>query len=126
MQALSQSSYAEIAGSIMRERKMLGFPPWARVVMFRADALSLEQAIEKLDAIKACLQARATRHQVKCIGPIPALMTRRIGRYRAQLCLISMDTRRLRTLLHEVMPDITAINSSQSVKWVVDVDAFDL
>jgi primosomal protein N' (replication factor Y) len=126
MQSLSHSSYAEIAGSITRERKMLGFPPWARVVMFRADALNLELAIEKLDAIKACLQASAARHQVKCIGPIPALMTRRIGRYRAQLCLISTDTRKLRVLLNEVMPNITAIKSSQSVKWVVDVDAFDL
>jgi len=126
MQALTQSSYRDIARSITRERKMLGFPPYARVVMFRADALSLEQAIQKLDAIKQCLQSCAISHQVKCIGPIPALMTRRIGRYRGQLCLISADTRRLRALLREVMPDIAAIKSSQSVKWVVDVDAFDL
>ena len=80
MQALTQASYRDIARSITRERKMLGFPPYARVVMFRADALSLEQAIKKLDAIKQCLQSCAIRHQVKCIGPIPALMTRRIGR----------------------------------------------
>ena len=105
---------------------MLGFPPYARVVMFRADALSLQQATAKLDEIKCCLAASTTQYKVKCIGPIPALMTRRIGRYRAQLCLISSDTRALRSLLRATMPEIETIKSTQSVKWVVDVDAFDL
>ena len=117
MQALANQSYAEIANTITQERKMLGFPPYARVVMFRADALSLEQATEKLDEIKHCLAASATQHNVKCIGPIPALMTRRIGRYRAQLCLISLDTRKLRSVLREAMPEIEVIKSTQSVKW---------
>lgn len=126
MQSITNQSYREIARSITGERKMLGFPPYARVVMFRADALSLDQAIEKLNQIKQCLQASVARHQVKCIGPIPALMTRRIGRYRGQLCLLGHDTRELRNALREAMPGIEAIKSSASVKWVVDVDALDL
>jgi len=126
MQALANLSYQQIAATITRERKMLGFPPYARVVMFRADALSLEQATGKLDQIKRCLVAASTRSKVKCIGPIPALMTRRIGRYRAQLCLISPDISSLRRELREAMPEIEAIKSTPSVKWVVDVDAFDL
>jgi primosomal protein N' (replication factor Y) len=126
MQSIANQSYREIAESITRERKMLGFPPYARVVMFRADALSLDQAIEKLNAIKQCLQASVARHRVKCIGPIPALMTRRIGRYRGQLCLLSQDIRELRNALREAMPEIELIKSTAAVKWVVDVDALDL
>jgi len=126
MQALANQDYRKIADTITRERKMLGFPPYARVVMFRADALSLRQATEKLDEIKRCLAASTARHQVKCIGPIPALMTRRIGRYRAQLCLIGPDTHKLRSVLREAMPAIESIKSTQKVKWVVDVDALDL
>ena len=126
MQALANQDYRKIADTITRERKLLGFPPYARVVMFRADALSLQQATDKLDEIKHCLADSTTRHQVKCIGPIPALMTRRIGRYRAQLCLISPDMRKLRSVLRESMPEIELIKSTQKVKWVVDVDAFDL
>jgi len=126
MQALANQDYRKIADTITRERKMLGFPPYARVVMFRADALSLRQATEKLDEIKHCLAASTIRHQVKCIGPIPALMTRRIGRYRAQLCLIGPDTRKLRSVLGEAMPAIESIKSTPKVKWVVDVDALDL
>jgi len=126
MHALANQDYRKIADTITRERKMLGFPPYARVVMFRADALSLHQATEKLDEIKHCLAASTTHHQVKCIGPIPALMTRRIGRYRAQLCLIGPDTRKLRSVLREAMPAIESIKSTPKVKWVVDVDALDL
>ena len=126
MQSILHQSYREIAKSITRERKMLGFPPYARVVMFRADALSLDQAIDKLNEIKQCLRASVDQHRVKCIGPIPALMTRRIGRYRGQLCLLSQDTRELRSALREAMPGIELIKNSASVKWVVDVDALDL
>jgi primosomal protein N' (replication factor Y) len=126
MQSIKNQDYREIAKSITRERKMLGFPPYARVVMFRADALSLDQAIDKLNEIKRILQASASRHRVKCIGPIPALMTRRVGRYRGQLCLLGQDTRELRNLLREVMPGIESIKSSAAVKWMVDVDALDL
>jgi primosomal protein N' len=53
-------------------------------------------------------------------------MTRRIGRYRAQLCLISPDMRQLRSVLRESMPEIELVKSTQKVKWVIDVDAFDL
>jgi len=94
--------------------------------MFGADALRLDQAIEKLKQIKQCLRASVARHQVKCIGPIPALMTRRIGRYRGQLCLLSQDIRELRNALREAMPEIELIKSTAAVKWVVDVDALDL
>lgn len=126
MLALASQSYRDIALTITQERQLLGFPPYSRVVMFRADALSLLQATEKLEEIKLCLTVRSAQLNVKSIGPIPALMTRRIGRYRAQLCLISPDARMLRRLLREAMPEIQTIKSTSSVKWVVDVDAFDL
>ena len=126
MQALVNDNYREIAKSILQERKMLGFPPYSRVVIFRADALSLDRSMARLEQIGLCLQASVQKYGVKCIGPIPALMTRRIGRYRAQLCLMSDNIQQLRQVLREAMPAIKNIPSTHSVKWVVDVDAFDL
>ncbi len=126
MQALTSSCYRDIAHSILQERKMLGFPPFSRVVIFRADALSLDQAMARLEQIGLCLQASVRKREVKCIGPIPALMTRRVGRYRAQLCLLSKNFQQLRGVLREAMPAIKNIPSTHSVKWVVDVDAYDL
>ena len=126
MQALSDKSYREIAESILQERKMLGFPPYSRVVIFRADALSLDKAMSRLEQIGQYLQESVQKRGVRRIGPIPALMTRRIGRYRAQLCLMSDNIQQLRMALNEAMPSIKNIPDTHSVKWVIDVDAFDL
>ncbi len=126
MLAVAQRDYRLVAQDLLQEREMLGLPPYARVVMFRADGLNLKSAIEKLEAIKAIISAQQELPNISCIGPIPALMTRRIGRYRAQLCILAADYQRLRGLLARAMPEIQRVSSTQQVYWSVDVDAFDL
>ncbi|MCP4334449.1 MAG: primosomal protein N' [Gammaproteobacteria bacterium] len=126
MQALLRQDYREIAANLLQERRLLGFPPYARVVIFRADALELKQALAKLEEIKALLEQSRHFGRLASIGPIPALMTRRIGRYRAQLCLLSADFQALRSVLSQAMPAIQEISSSPRVSWNIDVDAPDL
>ena len=126
MQSLVNQNYRDIALTILQGRKMIGFPPFARVVMFRADAMTLNEAMEKLAEIKQVLQTSIHLKQLNCIGPIPALMTRRIGRYRAQLCLFSQDTVKLRAALRETMPTLQSVKNTSTVKWVIDVDSFDI
>jgi primosomal protein N' (replication factor Y) len=126
MQALRLRPYREIADDLLQERRLLGFPPYARVVVFRADARELDLALEKLEEIKAQLQQVPEFEQLSSVGPIAALMTRRIGRYRAQLSLLGTDFRLLRTVLGKAMPAIREIPSSERANWSVDVDAYDL
>jgi primosomal protein N' (replication factor Y) len=126
MQALLHRSYREIADDLLQERRQLGFPPYARVIIFRADAKELEQALARLGEIKALLQQARGFDQLSSIGPIAALMTRRIGRYRAQLCLLGADYQLLRSVLSQAMPAIQEVASTPRVSWSVDVDAYDL
>ena len=126
MQSLASQSYREIAQSLLQERRSVVFPPYARVVMFRADAVDLKQALAKLEDIKSLLSTAGRFGEVSCIGPMPALMTRRIGRYRAQLCLLTGNHRALRSVLHQTMPQIQQLASSARVNWTIDVDAYDM
>ncbi|MEM7564730.1 MAG: primosomal protein N', partial [Pseudomonadota bacterium] len=126
MQALTRSSYRQIAESLIEERKALGFPPFSRVVMFRADATELKAALSQLELIRGCIESSDRIDEIHCIGPIPALMTRRIGRYRAQLCLMSRDYQALRSVLYQSMPQIQQLPAKSGVNWNVDVDAYDL
>jgi primosomal protein N' (replication factor Y) len=126
MQALSKQDYRTIADQLLQERRLLGFPPYARVVIFRADAAELKRALAKLEEIKALLEPARRFEALSCVGPMPALMTRRIGRYRAQLCLLSQDYQVLRSVLSEAMPAIQQLPSSSRVSWSIDVDAYDL
>ena len=57
---------------------------------------------------------------------IPALMTRRIGRYRAQLSLMATDLRRLRHMLSCLLPEIRRVRNSERLRLVVEVDPVDL
>ena len=126
MQSLTRQSYRDIAAGLLQERRMLGFPPYARVVIFRADAIELEQALAKLEEIRAIVAIASRFDALSCVGPMPALMTRRIGRYRAQLCLIAQDYQVLRSVLSEAMPAIQQLPGSARVNWNIDVDAYDL
>jgi len=126
MQALLRQSYREIAADLLQERSSFGFPPYARVVMFRADAIELKDALEKLEQIRTQLATAKRFDALTCVGPMPALMTRRIGRYRAQLCLIALDYQALRSVLSQVMPAIEELPSTSRTSWSIDVDAYDL
>ncbi len=126
MQALIKRDYRDIAADLLQERRLLGFPPCARAVVFRADALELKHALAKLEEIKALLQKSEHFERLACIGPIPALMTRRIGRYRAQLGLLGSDYQTLRAVLQQTMPAIQEVPSTRRVNWSIDVDAYDL
>ena len=126
MQSLTRQDYRAIASQLLQERRLLGFPPYARVVIFRADATELKQALAQLDRIRDELATTRRFEALSCIGPMPALMTRRIGRYRAQLCLLAQDYQVLRSVLSEAMPAIQQIPSNARVNWSIDVDAYDL
>ena len=94
--------------------------------MFRADAVSLEAALAMLESIRALLGDIPGAEALSVIGPIPALMTRRIGRSRAQLCLLAPGHRQLRAVLGPALPRIAALATPRGVNWSVDVDAPDL
>ena len=126
MQAVARRDYRSIATELLREREQLGFPPFARVAMFRADAVSLEAALAMLESIRALVADTPGAESLSVIGPIPALTTRRIGRSRAQLCLLAPGHRQLRAVLGPALPRIAALATPGGVNWSVDVDAPDL
>ncbi len=126
MQALVRQDYREIASGLLQERRLLGFPPYARVVIFRADAFELKPALAKLEEIRAILETARRFDALSCVGPMPALMARRVGRYRAQLCLIAKDYQVLRSVLQQSMPAIEQLAANARVGWSIDVDAYDL
>lgn len=122
---LCRKSYSGLVDDIFRERQLVGFPPFARVVTFLVDAIELDFAIQKLELIKQALLT-VSGAKVTVIGPIPALMTRRIGRYRAQLSIMSKETMAIRQTLQQLMPKIQAIKNTPKSRLTIDVDPLDL
>ena len=63
---------------------------------------------------------------VQALGPVPAPMERRAGRYRAQLLLQSPDRSSLHRVLKPWTLELDAIPGARGVRWSLDVDPIDL
>jgi primosomal protein N' (replication factor Y) len=126
MQGLCRNSYSELAQGLLAEREMLGFPPYARAVSFVVDAVELDDALARLQKIRDLIDGLQMPKTLRVVGPIPALMTRRVGRYRAQLSLISRDMRQIRGLLRQLMPGLQRQRNDRRSRLVIEVDPQDL
>jgi primosomal protein N' (replication factor Y) len=60
------------------------------------------------------------------LGPAPAAMARRAGRYHAQVLLESRERTPLHRLLDDWLPRVDALKCPRDLRWSLDVDPLDL
>ncbi|MFN3586181.1 MAG: primosomal protein N' [Moraxellaceae bacterium] len=122
---LIRHGYPAFAERALGERRELGFPPAGHLALLRAEAPKPEAPTAFLDEVRA-----AARHlglgDVLAMGPVPAPMERRAGRFRAHLLLQCRDRAPLRALLAALVPALAALPSARRVRWSLDVDPQEL
>jgi primosomal protein N' (replication factor Y) len=69
---------------------------------------------------------KTSQTEVMVMGPAPAIMEKRAGRYRAQLLLSSHHRRYIHPLLDHCLPDISKLKLARKVRWSIDIDPIDL
>ena len=126
---LTEQGYFAFAEQALSERRAAGLPPFSHLALLRADALKPGQAEEFLD--HACSQAEQLLATLNCpgielLGPVPAPMERRAGRYRAQLLLQASNRASLHRLLASWMQNLEQLPGTRNVRWSLDVDPTDL
>ncbi|HEX7112138.1 MAG TPA: primosomal protein N' [Mizugakiibacter sp.] len=120
---LLREGYAALAAAMLEERRAAQLPPYAHMVLLRAQAARAEQADAFLAEAAAALPGDAS---LRVSGPMPAPMARRAGQHRAQL-LLDADTRApLRRVLPAWHTALAALPSARRVRWSLDVDPVDL
>jgi len=68
-------------------------------------------------------QARQLGHQrVMLLGPVPAPMERRAGRFRAQLLIQAQRRSDLQALLAQWVPMVEKLKTGRELRWSLDVD----
>jgi primosomal protein N' (replication factor Y) len=123
LQTLLHEGYDGFARSALAERAASAWPPFSRLAVLRASALSAEAA---LDFLTQARRAAGTPRAVKLLGPVPAAMARRAGRYHSQLLLESTDRADLHRLLKGWVEQVGALPGARQVRWALDVDPIDL
>ena len=126
---LTEQGYFAFAEQALSERRAAGLPPFAHLALLRAEAHKPGQAESFLD--EACsaaerLLAEQGLHGIELLGPVPAPMERRAGRFRAQLLLQANARAPLHRLISAWLLVLEGLPSGRQVRWSLDVDPVDL
>lgn len=124
-QDLIQHGYIFTAKKILAERKMMAMPPIGCLCVIRAESQDEKLAMQFLNDVSGIFHQKQLQ-DVIVMGPVPAIMEKRAGRYRAQLLLLSQQRKPLHQLLDEFMPTISALKLGHKVRWSIDIDPLDL
>lgn len=126
LQDLVNNGYQHFATSALQERKEALLPPFTFQALFRAEATyaNLPQAF--LQQCQTLLSDYASKHpDIEVIGPMPAIMERRAGKYRLQLLLQAPSRALINGILSSCLPAIEKLKDSAKVRWSVDIDPTD-
>lgn len=126
---LTEQGYFAFAEQALSERRAAGLPPFSHLALLRAEAHKPGQAEAFLD--QACNEAELLLDTlelsgVELLGPVPAPMERRAGRYRSQLLLQAGNRASLHRLLNAWLTVLEQLPGTRAVRWSLDVDPIDL
>jgi primosomal protein N' (replication factor Y) len=126
---LTEQGYVAFAQQALAERRAAGLPPFTHLALLRAEAYKPGQAEEFLELAYAeadQLAAELDLPHIELLGPVPAPMERRAGRFRAQLLLQASLRAPLHRLLTSWVLRLESLPAGRQVRWSLDVDPIDL
>lgn len=121
---LVQRGYSEFAQALLGERKLLNLPPCGYMAVMRCDARQLDQAMQFLQQVSH--HANGAVPGCDVIGPLPAAMARRAGRYRASIIFQSSQRQRLHQALDLAIAQGERQRRKADLRWSVDVDPLEV
>ncbi len=125
LRMLIKDGYSGFSQAALRERQQAGLPPFGYLALIRAEASTIELPLKFLGIAREKLQEKRIRG-VDILGPAPAVMERRAGRYRAQLLVSSTNRNSLQSMLADAPYVLSQITDSRKVRWSLDIDPVSL
>lgn len=118
LRKLVRDGYQPFALELLKERKMLGLPPYTHGALIRCEAKTLQRATQVLKDAIALMPA----NDLAILGPIDAPMKMKNSRYHSQLLLLSKQRQPLHQLLNFWWPQVLQLPSAKYLKLTLDVD----
>ena len=127
LRSLLAEGYDGFARAALAERSQAAWPPFSRLAAVRDSAKTAEAALAFLTEARSVGEdLRAAHSAVRLLGPAPAAMAKRAGRYHAQLLVESADRTALHRFLDGWLPALQSVPSVRRVRWALDVDPIDI
>lgn len=125
LQAMLTQSYAQQARTLLQDRQARGLPPAGQLVIVRSDCSDAHYAEAYLQQLRQHTEAGLPGGS-SYIGPLPAPMQRRAGRFRCQLLLSAPDRRSAQLAAGQIVAAGESIRARHGLKWSIDIDPQDV
>ena len=126
LRTLLHHGYAEFGKAALIERRAAMLPPWSSLALLRAEATRSETLMSFLAGAHRRAVEQAGNRPLRILGPVPAPMERKAGRYRAHLLIESDKRADLQSFLRDWVTTLADLKLSSRVRWSVDVDPMDM
>ncbi|MGF1724548.1 primosomal protein N' [Photobacterium nomapromontoriensis] len=127
LQALLYKGYGHFASGALSERKQAWLPPFTYLALVRAEANHSEQVEQFLQQVRGIVESNPIfNSDTMVMGPNPAPLARRSGRYRWQLLVQAPSRKTLQQLLSIAKPAIALLPLAKKIRWSIDVEPQDL
>jgi primosomal protein N' (replication factor Y) len=127
IQILSQQGYRPFARALAAERRMAQMPPYSYMAVFKVEGHRRHEIEDFLSQARHCAeQLLPANPDCSYLGPYPAPMGKRSGRYRYQFILTFVERAQLQGLLGVLVARVEQMPLAKKVRWSIDVDPQDL
>ncbi len=125
LQLLSMNDYSRFASSLFIERKSLNLPPEGYLTLIRSESVNQGESEALLSALRHYAEQAGQQQidsDVRLLGPIPAPMEKRQGRYRWHLLIHGKSRNQLHGVVSRVVSYLESHRLPRQLKWTVDID----
>ncbi|WP_461519759.1 primosomal protein N' [Porticoccus sp.] len=125
--SLVQQDYRSFSDMLLAERHLAQLPPFRHMALLRAEAADGQAAAEFLQYARQCAeQLLPASPDTGYLGPLPAAMEKRNGRFRHQLSITCRERPRLQQLMSPLSVMLEQSPLGAKVRWSVDIDPQDM
>ncbi len=126
LQDLVNNGYQHFADSALVEREEAALPPFAFQALIRAEAPNQKSTEQFLNQVQGILSGYTQLYpDIWLLGPMPAQMERRAGKYRMQLLVQAPNRALIAGLFNSCLSQVEALPESRKVRWSLDVEPTD-
>jgi len=127
LELLITRGYGHFAEQLMPQRQLTQLPPFRHMAVIRAESNRADEAEAFLHLARKIAQSLVpATPQLSYLGPLPAIMEKRAGRFRYLLQVESDQRATLQRLLSVVALELENHKDSRRVRWSIDVDPQEL
>jgi primosomal protein N' (replication factor Y) len=127
LELLMNQGYSQFARELLSQRTLNQLPPFRHMAVIRAESQQAAEAEQFLQLARQLAENIAPPSpQLSYLGPLPAMMEKRAGRFRYLLQLEAEQRPALQALLSQLVSQLEAHRDSRRLRWSIDVDPQEL